>query len=524
MTPNLQARLIQLQRRAPPDRRQKTRMKTVPAPVGGWNARDAVDDMADDDAVELVNWFPGFGQVSTRNGFASHATGLGGSVEMLAEFNAGSTRKMIAGANGNIWDSTSAGAASSLAAGFASNRWQWAQFDDSAGGARIGFVNGSDAPQIYNGSTIAAMTISGTGLTPANLNGIAIHKNRSYFWDNRTQDFWYSALNALGGALTKFPLGRVTGTGGNLITVGTWTRDGGDGQDDVACFFLSSGDVVIYAGDNPGDSAAWGLVGVFKIGAPLGARAVQKIGSDLVVTTVDGYQTLSFILAKGRVNAKHGTISSKIRNAVLQATKLFASNFGWQIALYPIGNMALFNVPVSSSTFEQHVVNTESGAWCKFSGIDARCWGMYNDRMYLGGSGVVYKFDSGASDAGVARLCRAQTAWTYLGTRERQKRMAAMRPFLKIDGALTFSTGVGVDFGPVTLASVDSSIASIASPWDTSPWDTSLWSDEELVTDNWVGAEGIGMNVSTKLQISSSTRTAHWLATQYLYELGRGSF
>src|SRR5688572_3178959 len=180
------------------------------------------------------------------------------------------------------------------------------------------------------------MTISGVGLTPANLNGINIHKSRSYFWDSRTQDFWYSAVNALGGALTKFPLGRVSGTGGNLVAMGTWTKDGGDGQDDLACFFLSSGEVLIYAGDNPGDAAAWALVGRFTIGAPMGVRAVQKVGADLVVSTVDGYQRLSLVLSGGRVDGKVGSFSDKIRNAVLEATKLYAANFGWQIALYPL--------------------------------------------------------------------------------------------------------------------------------------------------------------------------------------------
>lgn len=507
-----------------PDRRQKSVVRSVPAPVGGWNARDEIDNMEPNEAVELVNFFPGQGLVSLFGAYAQHATGMGGVVETIAEFNAGSTRKMLSAANGNIWDSTSAGAASSLAAGFSSNRWQWAQFDDASGGARVGFVNGSDAPQIYNGSAVSAMTISGSGLTPANLSGINIHKGRSYFWDHRTQDFWYSAANALGGALTKFPLGRVAGTGGNLIAMGTWTRDGGDGQDDVACFFLSSGDVAIYAGDNPGDAAAWALVGIFKIGAPMGVRAIKKVGSDLLVSTVDGYQSLSKVLATGR--AKNQTaISDKIRKAVLAATRNFASNFGWQIAHYPLGNMAIFNVPISSTGFEQHVVNTLTGAWCKAQGIDARCWGMFSDRMYFGGAGgVVYKFDSGRSHGGGSIVARAQTAWNYLGARDRKKRFTAIRPLLQVDGTLTFQAGIGVDFGLVSVMNVDSSTPAVASPWDTSPWDTSPWSDEVTISDNWLSVEGMGYSVSEKLAVSTSTRTVDWLATNYLFEPGRGGF
>lgn len=506
------------------NRGQKNVFKPVPSPVGGWNERDAIDDMAADEAVELRNFFPGQGSVVLRNGHSSHATGLGGAVETLGEFNAGATRKMFAGANGELWDTTSAGAGSSLASGFTSDRWQWAQFDDASGGARVGLVNGADAPQIHTGSAVSAMTISGSGLTPANLDGIHIHKSRSYFWDSGTQDFWYSATNALGGALTKFPLGRVTGTGGNLKAMGTWTKDGGDGQDDLACFFLSSGEVLIYAGDNPGDAAAWALVGRFTIGAPMGPRAIQKIGADLVVSTVDGYQALSIVLSQGRVTQKVGALSDKIRKAVLFATKNYAANFGWQTILYPLGNMAIFNVPLSSTGFEQHVVNTLTGAWCKFTGQNARSWSMFNDRLYFGGSGVVYKADDGRSDAGAAIAAVGQTAWNYLDAASRKKLFKAVRHMLKVDGTLSYSAGVGVDFGIINLEQTESSPVANSSPWDTSPWDTSPWSDEYAVNTEWAGADGEGYNVSARLEILTSTRSVEWLSTQYLYEPGKGSF
>lgn len=501
----------------------KATVSSVPAPVGGWNARDSIDEMASDEAYSLVNWFPRQGQVSNRRGYTSHATGLGGAVETIGEFNAGSTRKMFAAADGKIWDTTSAGAASSLATGFSNNRWQWAQFDDSSGGARVGLVNGADAPQIHTGSAVSAMTISGSGLTPANLDGINIHKGRSYFWDSDTQDFWYSATNALGGALTKFPLGRVAGTGGNLVAMGTWTRDGGDGADDLAVFLLSSGDVVIYAGDNPGDSAAWSLQGIFKIGAPLGIRALMKVGAELVVGTVDGYIPLSAVLSSGRSDQSKA-LSDKIRNAVLFATRNYRSNFGWQAIHYPLSNMAIFNVPLSSSTFEQHVVNTLTGAWCKFTGMNARSWGMYSDRLYFGGSGVVYKSDDGRSDAGNAITASGQTSWSYLKSRERQKRFTALRHLLQADGDLAFSAGVGVDFGLIELSQAESSVAGNSTPWDTSPWDSSPWSDEVATNTNWLSADGIGYNVSARLDVVTSTRAVDWFATQYQYEPGRGAF
>jgi hypothetical protein len=505
------------------NRKEKGVTKPIPAPVGGWNARDGVDEMEDNEALILTNLFPAQGEVELRKGFTSHATGMGAAVETVGEFNAGSTRKMFAGADGKIWDSTAAGAASSLATGFSSNRWQWAQFDDASGGARVGLVNGADAPQIHTGAAVSAMTISGSGLTPSNLSGINIFKNRSYFWDYRTQDFWYSATNALGGALTKFPLGRVSGTGGNMIAMGTWSRDGGDGADDLAAFLLSSGDVLVYAGDDPGSGSAWSLVGRFTIGAPMGVRALTKVGADLIVATRDGYVSLAKTLASGRAQQSEA-FSDKIRKAVLLATKNFAANFGWQVLHYPGSNMGIFNIPISGSQFEQHVINTLTGSWCKFSGINARAFGMYNDSLYFGGAGgVIYKADNGRSDGGAAISATGQTSWSYLGSRQRHKRFTLMRPILETDGALEFSAGIGVDFGIIRQERAESSSVVTASPWDSPPWDSSPWSDETAVSTDWLSAEGDGYNVSSRIDVVTSTRLLKWLATHYRYEPGRGS-
>ena len=42
---------------------------SVPAPIGGWNARDSLANMAPTDAVQLVNWFPTPTDVTMRKGY-----------------------------------------------------------------------------------------------------------------------------------------------------------------------------------------------------------------------------------------------------------------------------------------------------------------------------------------------------------------------------------------------------------------------------------------------------------------------
>jgi len=491
------------------------------SPVGGWNTRDALDQMPAEDAVVLTNWFATIGHVETRKGFVSHVTGLVSPVETLAEFNAENTRKLIAAAGGKIYDISVSGTASSpLASGFANNRWQVAQFDDITGGARMAMVNGYDAPQLYDGNAISPLTINGTGLTASNLSGVNVFKNRSYFWEKNSQDFWYSSLGALGGSLTKFPLGRVSGFGGNLVTMASWTLDGGNGVDDLAVFIMSSGDVIIYQGSDPSNAADWSMVGIFRLGAPLSNRGVIKIGSDLAIMTKDGYVPLSRVLDVARGNDRRA-VSDKINGAVKSAAENYAANFGWQAILYPRGNYVLFNVPVSDGVYHQHIMNTSTGAWCKFEGMNGICWGLYNDRLYFGApDGNVYLADQGYDDNGIPIVFSAQTAWNYMGYRGQLKRFNAIKPVFESQGALPVSVALAFDFESPAATYNVGNFSGNNTEWDNSPWDNSPWAGESAIIRPWISVAGIGLTVSTRVLAPLSSQSCKWYSLEYLFETG----
>ena len=64
-------------------RQQASQTVTVAAPIGGWNARDALGAMDALDAVTLTNFWPGTNSVILRNGYTKHATGFPGTVDSL---------------------------------------------------------------------------------------------------------------------------------------------------------------------------------------------------------------------------------------------------------------------------------------------------------------------------------------------------------------------------------------------------------------------------------------------------------
>ena len=58
------------------DRQQSAVIRSVMAPTGGVNARDALAAMPANDAVILDNWFPSLSYVAVRNGSQTWATTL----------------------------------------------------------------------------------------------------------------------------------------------------------------------------------------------------------------------------------------------------------------------------------------------------------------------------------------------------------------------------------------------------------------------------------------------------------------
>lgn len=149
----------------------------IPAPIGGWNARDALDKMESTDAVKLVNLIPRAGFVQSRGGYSGHAAGLGGAVETLIPWH-GATEKLLAAANGKIFDVTS-GTATEIGTGYTNNRWQYANHS-----TKIIMVNGDDAPKVYDGSSLTSASFAGSpgGFVAADMWGINSFKGRMFYW------------------------------------------------------------------------------------------------------------------------------------------------------------------------------------------------------------------------------------------------------------------------------------------------------------------------------------------------------
>ena len=476
----------------------------IPAPYGGLNTRDSESNMEQTDAVVLENFIPEQGGVKSRNGFTEYCS-ITGNVETLIEHFSGTNRKFLACHNNTISNITDSASITALGSGYSNNRWQYVAFN----GYTL-MVNGQDSPIKYDGSTITSNAINPTGGTSSALNGINIFKNTVFVWDTNYPYFWHGAVNAISGTFAKFDLSFVCPNGGNVSQMITISRDGGAGVDDYCAFLMSNGYAVVYEGDDPSKAAQWALVGVYKIAKPLSIRSSMKTAGDVAILTKQDFILFSTALQ----NEGQAVQSTKLSGAVLDVVNKYSSNYGWEVISYPKKALLFFNVPIATNTkYEQYGFNTITGAGFKFSNMNAITWGIYNDDLYFGGAGKVYKADTGQTDNGNYIVCKAQSAYNNLGS-PAEKIVNGYRNTIKVDGTATINSIVNFDYGR-TDSKQSNSITALGAVWDLSPWDTTKWSAENETQNKLVYSSGQGVDLSMRIEANLKGQNLSWYRTDY---------
>lgn len=433
---------------------RKGQVTSIPAPVGGLNALDALANMPATDAVAMTNYFPQPSSVSLRNGYTQNTTGFGAWVESLMPYTSPTAKKLFAASGTSFYDATAAGAVGGAVVTSLTNaRWQSVNYTNSAH-SWLYCVNGVDSPQLYNGSTWQAVTgisspIAITGVTTSTLIDVCSFKSRLWFIQANTTLAWYLPTSAVGGAAVSFDFGNLFLLGGYLVTmVGVSISDAG-GVDDYAAFISSEGEILLYRGTDPAQTSTWALVGRFNIGRPVGQRCTMRYGSDVIVICADGFYPISKALLTNR-NELQDSLSYKILNLINNDVQSYSGNFGWQPILYPTGNKVIINVPQKENSIQyQYVMNTVTSAWCKFTGWNAACFAILADKLYFGGKTYVALADTGTSDNGGTITGDCTQAFNYFGNPGVQKRFTMVRPVLQVTGSVSPAIALEVDYSSV---------------------------------------------------------------------------
>jgi hypothetical protein len=506
---------------------------TQPPPLGGWNTRDDISAMPPQDAELLVNWLPDVNAVIKRGGsvqdrIVAGLTAIGYPITSIIEFSNDTITRPVITTDTTIIVGDSRLSTSTIASGFIAGDWTGVNFNNV-----MGLFNGTDPPQRYDGGTstssISALSLSG----PADVRNLVeahVHRGRVFYVEKNVCGFWYGEADTLGAALTFFPLSRVARYGGALLTIKSWTVDGGEGPDDYAVFIMDTGEIIVYQGNDPGRAATWGLIGRYKIGKPIARRGCVQMGAQIVVITEQDYVILPDAFKTPVPPA------TKLSGALKAAVENGAGLAGWQAVYYPKGGWLLFNVPTSVSTYEQHIINLRSGAATKFTGWQTRAFGVVDGDLFYGSLGVtncypvLFKANSGTDDSiatpGVTPLpsvslstitTQAWQAPSNLG-KSLPKSVVDYRPRLHSEGDLSLESGLAYDFGPSDF-NQSMTLSSEGTPWNTSDWNTSEWSTENFNKQEWLSGGGDGTYVQLRMTTTAPRQTLKWFRTDYRYKL-----
>jgi hypothetical protein len=496
----------------------------MPSPTGGLNDRDSIADMNPKDAIILTNWWPLPSYIQLRKGSQNHVTGFTNPVETIVEYLPPTgVSKLFAASGTSFFDVTAPGAlGAAVQTGLSNARWESANIS-TPGGSFLYMVNGADSPRLWNGTTWTTITgVSSpaiTGVTTSSLAHVCLFKNRLFFTENNSLRVWYLPVQSIGGAVSLLDFGSIFPMGGKIQACFTWTIDAGNGSDDHFVVLTSQGEVAVYEGVDPSSSTDWRLVGVFRLGKPLGRRCGAKFGGDLVISTTEGVFPLGKALLSSAIN-RNVALTDKIQNSVSDAAGLYSGNNGWDVLLYPDVNMLILNVPAGNGQNFQYAQNTITGSWAKFTGWNAYEWLNASSGLYYGGDTAVVKAWVGNTDNTVAIQGDCLPAFSYFGQKARNKFFTLVRPNILTNGNPSIDYGLNVDFAPQDPVGTLSYIPPTGMAWGSMVWGTMVWGGSLISISSWNTVGAVANSAAIRLRVLGNGSEVRLTNVDYLHQLG----
>lgn len=498
--------------RTPTARRKPAKVAPVNfvAPTAGWIANRALAVSAGaPGAAVLDNFFPLPTGAILRRGSIKRFNIGAGPVQSLFRYVSGGKSELFASISGPI-HSVGGSTPSEVRTGGTDGDWKVQQFTTSGGTFLIG-VNGTDAAWIYDGATFSATSItfpSGIALTTASLSYVWAHNNRLWFAQKDGLSAWYLPVDQVGGELTELPLGGVFQRGGVLLFGQAWSVSAGGGLTDQCVFVTTEGEVAAYQGIDPGAVATWGLVGLYRIGKPLGAKAFTKAGGDLLIATNIGLVSLAAASQQDLAAMGAGAISYPIQEAWSEAVAKRGVT-GWRCSIWAEGGMMLVSPPLDGASQPTcFVANVNTGAWCRFTNWRIASMETFNGLLHFGDfDGNLWIGNTTGADNNLPYTGACIPLFTDLGAPASRKvarnarlvKRSAFPSQEKLTAIFNFSERL-----PAAPPAIDVGDSSL---WGTGIWNETTWGLEtsDIVTSEWRSVGGSGHDVSVCVQVTSGS-------------------
>lgn len=348
----------------------------------------------------------------------------------------------------------------------------------------------------------------GSTLTTADLSYVWVYKQRVWFVEKNSLNAWYLPVDQVGGELTLWPMGGVFVRGGNLLWGHSWSLDSGGsgGLSEQCAFCTTEGEVAAYQGLSPEVDQGWSKVGVYRIGRPMGKKAMLRAGGDLVIATTVGLISLAMASKHDYAALGQNAVSYDIEDDWRAAVRERGIT-DWRCQVWADGQMVLVAPPARDGAIPYiFVSNANTGKWGKFTGWDVTAMEAFDRRLIFGTSaGTVCQGWAGGADEGMPYVARALPLFDNLGEPASLKVMkmarAVTRSAYDVKGQVSGHANYVVRFPPAP--SVDA--LAIGNEWENAIWDDSVWDADqsEIVAGDWVSLGGAGHDVSVGVQFTS---------------------
>lgn len=534
-----------------PTQRQKPRVAqnaAFPAPIGGWIANRskalARAPNLPPGAAILENWFPTATGCKLRRGSQRWAT-VGEGVDpvlSLFTYNVGSQEQFFAATRSTIYDVTTVsspynytigteardeigvgnddvlGAARAtqipVQEGNTGGDWVTVQFSTD-GGTFLRGVNGRDAPFVYDGGAFTndtpayALTFEdGEQAEPQDMSYVWTYKRRMFFIRGNTLDAYYLPVNQIGGKLSVLPLGSIFPLGGALLFGASWSLGTSDqGGLSAQCVFVTTeGEVAVYQGDDPDTIESWALVGVYRIGRPLGKKAHISAGGDIVIATSIGFLPLSEAVQREYAALSPAAVSNPIEDAWTTAvTRRSAAE--WHCVTWPDGQMVVVAPPApATDTQKAFAANANTGAWASFTGWNIRCMTVFRGQLFFGSDfGAVVRAYVGGSDQGTAYTGKYLGLFDDMGSVASRKIVQVARVTLQSSVQVNPTTDAHFDWLMDLPPAPDAEVVIADNVWDSAIWNRAIWdtNTDAFVYQAWNSVGGSGARMAPSVQITS---------------------
>lgn len=510
---------------------QTTQCDKVPAPIAGINAVSNIAEMGPTDAVTLVNIIPSQYGCRVRTGWSEWCTNVGTSgVKTIIPFT-GSIAvedRLFACAGNGIYEVSASTDAPTLLETFpvaddTSGYGGWTSYTTIAGKFAL-YCDETNGYYIWNETTddwtkVAAGSAAGQieGVDPAEFVGVVNYKSRAWFVRKNSAIAYYLPVGLITGKVTEFNFGNKFKNGGNLVALFNWTVDGGAGVNAYLVALSSSGDVVVYQGDDPDIPGNYVERGNWFIGQPpAGRRLAGSFGGELYLLSTYGLLPMSKLISGALVQLEDVYLTRKITPLVNAAMLQSFDDLGWEIRLVPTENLLLINVPkVVGQEFQQFVQSLNSQGWALYNSIPYFTGDTWRKQYYIGTSDNRILLHTGSldgvlladPDAATQIEWQALTAFRDYGPPGSFNRTHFIRPVFMAQQAPSYSVEARYDYNILPADVPPDAAASSGALWDIALWDVALWGGDFQIVDGNKGASGLGRAIAVALNGRSGSST-----------------